>query len=376
MRTSQDSAKLNRALLARQGLLARHRLGVVDAVEAIAAVQAQQWSTPPIGLWSRLSGFDPADLWAALDAGDLVTGILMRRTLHLVSAAEHPAYARVAADCGVGGWLLRSVETPPRADELLAATLRWAGAKVRSGDEVTAYVESWVAKHPGALPEGVVSAQQAYNWRPFRAQPSFVRAPADGQWGARTPAAYRALPAPMSETGPAWDLVVRRHLAAYGPAGADDVAYWTGAAVKTAKTVLDRLDVVTLGEEGSRRVLYDLPNAPRPSGAEPAPVRFLPAFDGALLAYAANRRGRILPDAYRDRVYQRANLRWLATFLVDGRVAGTWTSSVKRGAAVLDVTPFARLDRAARAELTAEAEDLARFIEPRAKTHAVHVAAA
>jgi hypothetical protein len=65
MRTSQDSAALNRALLARQGLLARHRLGVVEAVETIGAVQAQQWSTPPIGLWSRLSGFDPADLWAA-----------------------------------------------------------------------------------------------------------------------------------------------------------------------------------------------------------------------------------------------------------------------------------------------------------------------
>ncbi|HEY6597177.1 MAG TPA: winged helix DNA-binding domain-containing protein [Asanoa sp.] len=376
MRTSQDSAALNRALLARQGLLARHRLGVVEAVETIGAVQAQQWSTPPIGLWSRLSGFDPADLWAALDAGDLVTGILMRRTLHLVSAAEHPAYARVAVDGGVGGWLLRGAAPPSRADELLAATLRWAAGKVRTGEEVTAYVESWVAAHPGALPDEAVAAQREYDWRPFRAQPSFVRAPADGRWGARTPSGYRALPAAMADTGPAWELVVRRHLAAFGPAGADDVAYWTGAGVKTAKAVLDRLDLETLGEEGSKRVLYDVPGAPRPGGDVEAPVRFLPAFDGALLAYAANRRARILPDAYRDRVYRRANLRWLPTFLVDGVVAGTWSSSVKRGGAVLDVTPFATLPRATEAMLSAEAADLIRFLEPAAKTHAARITSA
>jgi hypothetical protein len=346
----------------------------VEAVETIGAVQAQQWSTPPIGLWSRLSGFDPADLWAALDAGDLVTGILMRRTLHLVSAAEHPAYARVAADGGVGGWLLRGVAPPPRAGELLAATLRWAGATVRRGDEVTAYAESWVARHPGALPDAAIAAQREYDWRPFRA--AVVRARAGGRWGARAPAAYRALPAPMSDSGPAWERVVRRHLGAFGPAGADDVAYWTGAGVKTAKALLDRLELETLGEQGSTRVLYDLPGAPRPGGDVEAPVRFLPAFDGALLAYAANRRGRILPDDYRDRVYRRANLRWLPTFLVDGLVAGTWSSSVKRGAALLAVTPFAALGRAATAALTAEAEDLIRFLEPAAKTHGIRVAPA
>jgi hypothetical protein len=118
-----------------------------------------------------------------------------------------------------------------------------------------------------------------------------------------------------------------------------------------------------------------VPGAQRLAGDVEAPVRFLPAFDGALLAYAANRRGRILPDAYRDRVYQRANLRWLPTFLVDGLVAGTWTSSLKRGAAVLDVTAFAKPTGAATAAVSAEAERLVRFLEPAAKTYEVRLAA-
>ncbi len=376
--TNQDNAtpaQLNRSLLARQGLLARSDAGLVEAVEAFGAIQAQQWSAPPLGLWNRLRGFAADDLWTALERGDLLTGMLMRRTLHLVSAREHPAYSRVASDSGVGGWLLRGVEPPERAGEMLADTLRYA-ARVRTGDELTGYAEKWVAAHPDALPAAAVEAQREYAWRPFRAQPGFVRAPADGQWSKRTPAAYRAAPAAMHDPDPAWDLVVRRHLAAFGPAGADDVAYWLGCPVKTAKAVLERLDPVTLGEQGSRRVLYDLPSAPRPDADVEAPPRLLPAFDGALLGYAANRRGRILPDAYRDRVYQRANLRWLPTLLVDGMVAGTWSTQTKRGAAVVAVTAFAALPRATRAAVVAEAEELARFVAPAAKTHEVTVTAA
>jgi hypothetical protein len=376
--TNQDNAtpaQLNRSLLARQGLLARSDAGLVEAVEAFGAIQAQQWSSPPLGLWNRLRGFAADDLWTALERGDLLTGMLMRRTLHLVSAREHPAYSRVASDSGVGGWLLRGVEPPERAGEMLEDTLRYA-ARVRTGDELTGYAEKWVAAHPDALPAVAVEAQREYAWRPFRAQPGFVRAPADGQWSKRTPAAYRAAPAAMHDPDPAWDLVVRRHLAAFGPAGADDVAYWLGCPVKTAKAVLERLDPVTLGGQGSRRVLYDLPSAPRPDADVEAPPRLLPAFDGALLGYAANRRGRILPDAYRDRVYQRANLRWLPTLLVDGMVAGTWSTQTKRVAAVVAVTAFAALARATRAAVVAEAEELARFVAPDAKTHEVTVTVA
>jgi Winged helix DNA-binding domain/Bacterial low temperature requirement A protein (LtrA) len=79
---------LNRALLARQGLLDR-----LDAplVEAVGALQAQHWPALPVALWSRVRGFAPADLPGALERGELVVGTLLRNTLHLVSAREHPA---------------------------------------------------------------------------------------------------------------------------------------------------------------------------------------------------------------------------------------------------------------------------------------------
>ena len=67
----------------------------------------------------------------------------------------------------------------------------------------------------------------------------------------------------------------------------------------------------------------------------------------------------------------RKNLRVLATFLVDGMVAGTWKLERKRAAATVTLTPFVTLRRAVRAALTDEGERLARFVEPDATHHAV-----
>jgi hypothetical protein len=386
MRTPQDTATaagLNRALLARQGLLDRHigpggakhrGKALVSAIEQVGALQAQQWSSPPVGLWSRLADFTPDDLWAVLGKGDVVTGILMRRTLHLVSAAEHPVWARIAAETGVGGWLLRGVEVPERAEDMLKDTVAYA-EQARTGDELTAFAEQWVEKHPDALPAKAVAAQQEYKWRPFRAQPAFVKVPANGDWGAKTPAAYHAgPPTPRGLTSEkAWETAVSRHLGAFGPAGADDIAYWLGAPAGPVKAAIERLDLVTLGEAGGRRTLYDVAGAPRPDEDTPAPPRFLPAFDNALLAYAANRRSRILPDAYKERVYLKRNLRWLPTLLVDGLVAGVWSTETKRGVATLTVTSFAKLSKAAAEEVEAEGAGLLRFAEPAAKDHVVRI---
>src|SRR5256885_1363735 len=78
-------------------------------------------------------------------------------------------------------------------------------------------------------------------------------------------------------------------------------------------------------------------------------------------AYAPKHRTRILPDAYRDRVYVRANLQWLPTILVDGLVAGTWSIAAGRREATLTLQPFARLSAAVRRALVEEAERLVRF---------------
>jgi hypothetical protein len=74
----------------------------------------------------------------------------------------------------------------------------------------------------------------------------------------------------------------------------------------------------------------------------------------------------VIADEHRKRVAT-ANLRILPTFLVDGRVAGTWSIARTRVTARLTVEPFAPLARADRAALEEEARALVAFCEPDAK---------
>src|SRR5215467_9180972 len=87
---------LNRALLARQLLLCPAPLpagqgraeAVIGMVEHLAGLQAQAPFPPYFGLWSRLAGFQPADLAELLVSRQVVRIALMRSTIHLVSARD------------------------------------------------------------------------------------------------------------------------------------------------------------------------------------------------------------------------------------------------------------------------------------------------
>jgi hypothetical protein len=57
---------LNRALLARQHLLARATASPTEMIERLVGLQAQQARPPFVGLWSRLSHFAAADLRAEI----------------------------------------------------------------------------------------------------------------------------------------------------------------------------------------------------------------------------------------------------------------------------------------------------------------------
>jgi hypothetical protein len=370
---------LNRALLARQGLLERRDARPVEAVEAIGAVQAQHWPAPGAALWSRLRGFAAADLHDALARGELVVGTLLRRTIHLVSAREHPEYAAVAEAFGAHDWRRvadRSAPPSPAEEALRAALLEHAAVQPRSGEDVDAFVEAWIAAHPGAIDAAEAEHQRTYKWRALRSSSAFLRVPCAGaSWG-RTPACVGAAPAPpAADLDAAIDAVLRRHLRAFGPAGAEDVAHWIKWRIPAVRAALRRLepDLVRLEDEAGR-ALYDLPDAPRPDPDAPAPVRLLPWFDSVLLAYAPAHRARILPDAHRDAVYQRANLQIRPTFLVNGLVAGTWTVDTRRREAVLALRPLERLTVRARRSLTGEAEGMIAFLAPDAAAHGVVIA--
>ena len=168
------------------GLLERFEGSLVETVEAIGAMQGQAWAALPVGLWSRMSSFTPADLYGALEREELLWGIGIRGTLHLVSAREHPAYAVVAVE-PTGSWHRAGKQTTPGMDALREDVLAFAKGQPRTNDEIGRFAEDWVAGHPGEIEQREVEAQRSLKWRPIYRWSALVRVPAGGTWGTKTP---------------------------------------------------------------------------------------------------------------------------------------------------------------------------------------------
>jgi hypothetical protein len=306
-----------------------------------------------VGLWTRIEGFRAEQLEQALREREIVRATLMRATLHLLSARDYAPF-RAALDPALAGAMRTSDERfrgldvdalMPVARELLAERPR--GFKELRALLAEAFPDAYDRALGYAvrtrLPLVMVATEDPWGYprvADFTLAESWLGASVDGD-GAPEP-------------------LVRRYLAAFGPATAADVQTWSG--LKKLKPVLegmrDELHVAT-GEDG--RELFDVPDAPRPDGDAPAPVRFLPEFDNLVLSHAD--RTRVLAEEHRPAVVTK-NLRVRATFLVDGFAAGTWTVERKKDAARLELIPFGRLPKGARDELAEEGEGLLRFAEP------------
>lgn len=342
---------LNRALLHRQMLMRRASISVDEALERLVGMQAQAPNPPYLGLWSRLDGFRLEDLAERIRDRRAVRIALMRSTLFLVTARDCLALRPVLA-AELERWAL-SVFGKQAAGvdlaELAAAGRALADEAPRTFQELGLLLgERW----PHA--DGSALGNLVRNLVPL------VQVPPRGVWGESGPAAHATAEAWLGrplDAATAPDEMVMRYFAAFGPATVRDAQHWCG--LKRLNAVVDRLRPrlrAFRGESGAE--LFDLPDAPRPDGDTPAPVRFLPEFDNVLLSHTE--RTRIISEPDRKRVFT-VNGIIRATFLVDGFVRGMWKIEREGGAATLVLNPFVKLARAERVALEEEGGRLVRF---------------
>jgi hypothetical protein len=335
--------ELNRALLARQLLLSRARLPLPRAVERVGGLQTQYAPSAYVALWSRLEGFERADLTRALERRALVQASLMRVTIHIVSRRDFPLLAE-GVRRGRREWWIRAQHGQADARSAAAAARR---------------VRSLLTEGPMRRKEIVERLElDTATWNGVGLWVDLVRVPPSGTWEQRRADLYAAAEDWLGPSDPTrsdgLDLLVRRYLGAFGPASVKDLSSWAGLPVSTLEPAIGRVRVRRFRDERGGE-LVDLPRAPLPDPDTPAPVRFLPTWDATLLVHA--RRTQILPERYRSVVFHTKTPHSVCTFLVDGRVAGTWR--VERGRVQLE--PFERLPRESRREVAEEAERLTAF---------------
>jgi hypothetical protein len=326
-------------------------LPVPRAIERVGGLQAQWPPSPYVGLWTRLEGFRREHLVRAVERRLVVKATLMRETLHLVSAADYLAYAGLFTSARAARVERELAKSPGDVDleELTRELVRHAAEEPRSRPELLDLL---------GRPKLTQERRPWLEWHALTARGKLVHSPSGSAWRLTT-GGSKYVPASVwlgddaGEDDAARRHLVRRYLAAFGPATRADVSQWTGlGAAALEPAVSDPLLRRFRDERG--RELLDVPRSPLPAATTATPVRFLPMWDSSLLSHAD--RSRILRDEYRQLVIRR-NGDVQQTFLVDGFVAGTW--KITDGEVALE--PFQRLPRSVQRELRREARGLAAF---------------
>jgi hypothetical protein len=335
--------ELNRALLARQMLLERVKATIPKVLERMGTLQAQYAPSMYIGLWARIEGFERQQLDRALERRSVAQGTLMRSTIHLVSKADYWPAAIGVRRGRRESWLKYGPRRAYSAAQMSSLARKLRG---RLGDGTMSRKEIH-----GLLGSDSVITNGVNMWI------DLVRVPPSGTWERRRADLYAAAdqwlgPPPDIEEMDGIEVLVRRYLGGFGPASLAELADWAGLHPRRVAPALERVKLRRFAaEDGSE--LLDLPRAPIPDPETPAPVRFLPTWDASLLAHA--RRTGIMPEQHRSKIFNPKYPQSVPTFLVDGRVAGTWRYEKGK----VKTEPFARLDSAAKREVRKEAEHLA-----------------
>ena len=166
-----------------------------------------------------------------------------------------------------------------------------------------------------------------------------VQLPPAGYWNDPRRASFVVDPRPLPEPADAASLVLRRYLAAFGPASRRDVAAWAGVAQRDFAEALDAPAHGLL----PRRAGHRAARPPRPAAAAastPLPVRLLAHWDQPLLAYA-DRERIMAPEVQALKL----TLSGDPTVTVGGRVAASWQLRREDDAVRLEVTPHVELRR-------------------------------
>jgi hypothetical protein len=302
---------LNRALLARQGLIERTRASVPDTIERLVGMQAQEPPDPYVALWTRLEGFAPQKLSDLISGREAVRAGLMRGTIHLVTARDLLAIQPLTLP--ILGGQFRSYF----AKQLGAAVLEEV---VEAGRELLLEAPRTRAELGRLLTTRWPDTGASILGHAVVHHLPLVQVPPRGLWGASGQATW-ALSSEWvgGEPQPDIDRLVLRYLAAFGPATAADVRTWSR--ITGLRAVIERLrpELRTFRDERGRELL-DVPDGPLPDPETPAPPRFLPQYDNVTLSH--DDRSRILAGTGASGPFPTGRI--IGSLLVDGFYRAPW----------------------------------------------------
>jgi uncharacterized protein YcaQ len=334
---------------------------VLSVVADTAGIQAQVQSAAELAIWTRRRATTRDEIRRALwDTREIVKTSAMRLTLHLIPARDLGIYIAAMKPMAVGTlqrWHARigarpaqvramidtvvdSVDDEPQTQQQLIAR-----AKKKAGKGVRAWLDhAWSAVRPAVI-EGLI----VYG-PPRGAEATFVRV---DRW--LGPQVTFGVDEARAE-------LLRRFLAAFGPATAHDFAKWSGIRTSDARRVVESTadDLAHVSVDGAPGWILrqDLTALTR-SELDPEAVRLLGAFDSFLLAHATKEH--LVDTRFYKCVYRPQG--WISPVVLrGGTIIGVWFPETAGKTTTLGVELFSRPTLAVRRAIEQEAEQMSTFL--------------
>ncbi|GAB2959187.1 winged helix DNA-binding domain-containing protein [Saccharothrix stipae] len=283
-----------RALRMRAQRLTTPARSLAELLHDVLAVQAQDITAAGLAVRARTTDVSPADLRAALDAGDVVRTCAMRGAVHLLRREDVGWLVALLGPVNVARSRRRRLElglTDEVCARALAALREVLTEPLPRSEVVTRLADVGVALDPATAAPSYLLA--------YAANEGVVVA------GEST---YRLLPRTDHEPRGAAELV-RRYLRAYGPATVEDFTAWSGLPEVEVRAAFP-FDELVEGEHGWQPPATDAADLD-------GTVRLLGPFDTFLLGYADRT---LLLDSPHAPLVRPAG----PHVVVDGQVRGTW----------------------------------------------------
>jgi hypothetical protein len=328
-------------------LLRRHRIAaqcltaetaaasVEEAARAVCGVQAQDVRASHLALRSRVPGLAREDIAAA----DLVRTWTVRGTVHLIAADDLPWLQALCA---------------PRFGRRFESWIEKRGgletARGMRSDAVEILAEAPLSRarllvELDARGHSDLGPHASNVFMPWLASQGLIAGLADGTYRAADP------PGPLDEDQ-ALATMARRYLEGYGPATADDLAYWSGLSLGAA-----RRGFAAAGPLDEAGELMAIPGTLEVDPPPAPPPQLLAAFDTLLLGWRS--RQLLLGGHDQQRLLPGSGI-VSPTVLARGGIAGTWRLGGSGARRRFEITWFGR--PAARRAMQAEARAIATFL--------------
>jgi hypothetical protein len=327
----------------------------VEVVTWLGAVQAQDYAGAKWSIGLRLPGSTDAGIEQAIADNTFFRTWAMRGTLHFVAASDIRWLLALVAPRIIARNARRYSEfelderTLARSNAVLADALH--GGRQLNRSELLAVLEQ----------NGIPTQGQ-------RAAYMLQRASLDGLicQGVmrRNDPTYMSLDESLPETrakehDQAVVELARRYFTSRGPATLQDFVWWSGLSTADARAGLEEIEPQLIRESVEGRIYWLSRPMPEGSSDSSSTVYLLPGFDEYLLSYR-DRTASL--DAVYAKTLNAGGGVLSPTIVVEGRVAGTWKRTFKKGTVVIMVSLFASLSEAEDRALSAAVERYSRFV--------------